>query len=278
MITMQAPPIRIARIRLAQGQIFWREVGKGSTIIFLHGALTNGSQWLPILDQLGCRYHCIAPDLLGCGESESPPAAQSIHSQAECLADYIEALHLEDVYLVGHSMGAWIASHYAIAHPERIAGMILLAPEGVDLPDRHQRWAQELQLTSPMPLIPWGLKLIKPFSKLFNRHHRISQLLDYRHQLLACPTSCRLLFKRREAEIAQEMLNEKLGDLKTKILVLQGGQDHPMQILQSKTYTKLAPYAKLRMLKNGGWDLVEQWSEQVAREIEQFLVTTVTRR
>ncbi|TVQ58800.1 MAG: alpha/beta hydrolase [Spirulina sp. DLM2.Bin59] len=275
---MQAPPIRIARIRLAQGQIFWREVGKGPTIIFLHGALTNGSQWLPILDQLGGRYHCIAPDLLGCGESESPAAAQSIHLQAECLADYIEALHLGDVYLVGHSMGAWIASHYAIAHPRRVAGMLLLAPEGVDLPDRRQRWSRELQLTSPFPLIPWGLMGLKPLAKLFNRHHQITQLLAYRDQLIACPTSCQLLFQRQESEISPELLNDHLGDLKTKILVLQGGQDHPMQILQSKIYTKLAPYARLRILKNGGWDLVEEWSEQVAREIEQFLVTTVTRQ
>ena len=275
---MQAPPIRIARIRLAQGQIFWREVGKGPTIIFLHGALTNGSQWLPLLDQLGGRYHCVAPDLLGCGESDPPEMPQSIQLQGECLAAYIEALHLEKVYLVGHSMGAWIASHYAIAHPERVAGMILLAPEGVDLPDRRQRWSQELQLTSPFPFIPWGLAAIKPLAKLFNRHHQITQLLAYRDQLIACPSSCQLLFRRQEAEISPELLNDRLGELKAKILVLQGGQDHPMQILQSKIYAKLAPSARLRILKNGGWDLAEEWSEQVAREIEQFLVTMVTRR
>jgi pimeloyl-ACP methyl ester carboxylesterase len=274
---MQAPPIRIGRIRLSQGHLFWREVGKGPTIIFLHGALTDGSQWLPLLDQLGVRTHCIAPDLLGFGESDDPESPQSIQLQADCLAEYIDALHLEEVYLVGHSIGAWIATRYAIAHPERVSGMMLLAPEGVDVPDRRSRWQTELMLTSSIPVVPLGMKLAKPVTKWFSSHHRkVTNLLAYREQLLACPASCHLLFSRPESEIAAEFINtDDLEGLKIPILILQGGQDHPIQISQSKTYVKLAPYAKLRMMKQGGWDLVESWPDNVAREIERFTIASL---
>ncbi|MDB9493007.1 alpha/beta hydrolase [Spirulina major CS-329] len=276
---MQAPPIRIGRIRLSQGHLFWREVGKGPTIIFLHGALTDGSQWLPVLEQLGNRVHCLAPDLLGFGESDDPESPQSIQLHADCLADYINALHLEEVYLVGHSIGAWIASRYAIAHPERVSGMILLAPEGVDVPDRRSRWHTELMLTSSIPVVPLGMKLAKPVTKWFTSHHRkVTTLLAYREQLLACPPSCHLLFNRPESEIAAELINDDLEALKTRILILQGGQDHPIQIRQSKTYVKLAPYAKLRMMKQGGWDLVEAWANNVVREIERFTIAALIAR
>ncbi|NJN85784.1 MAG: alpha/beta fold hydrolase [Leptolyngbyaceae cyanobacterium SL_7_1] len=94
-------PVRNARIRLSQGQLFSREVGHGRAIVFLHGSWSDGSEWLPVMEQLADQFHCLAPDLLGCGESDRLTLNYSVDSQVESLADYLEALKLRDLLLVG---------------------------------------------------------------------------------------------------------------------------------------------------------------------------------
>ena len=46
---------------------------------------------------------------------------------------FLQAVKLEKVYLVGHSLGGWIAASYALKYPEKIDGLVLLAPEGVKI-------------------------------------------------------------------------------------------------------------------------------------------------
>ena len=78
-------PVRNSRIKLSQGLLFWREVGQGSAIVFLHGSWKDSSQWLPVMQQLSKHCHCFAPDLLGFGESEVVKGRCSIALQVECI-------------------------------------------------------------------------------------------------------------------------------------------------------------------------------------------------
>ena len=109
---------RNSRIKLNQGILFWREVGTGIPMIFLHGAWNDGSEWVSTMELLAENIHCFSPDLLGFGESANPNIHHSIDLQVECLADFLEALKLEKVYLVGNSLGGWIAASYALKYPE----------------------------------------------------------------------------------------------------------------------------------------------------------------
>lgn len=272
-------PIRISRLQLPHGQLFWREVGEGPTLVFLHGSLQDGTQWLPVVEQLADRFHCLIPDLLGFGESEPPEKPQSIALQAECLAAYLKALHLENITLVAHSLGAWVATHYALAQAAeaglpRLQGMVLLSPEGLLTEAFPHRWQQERQLTAWLPLLPATLKLASPFARLVGKQGAIAAQRAYRRRLLASPASCQLLFKRRWSDLQPELLNERLDQLRVKTRVLQGGNDNPAAIAQSKTYVQLSPMAELRILKEGDANLLTQWSENVAYEIERFMLST----
>lgn len=264
-------PLRISRIQLSQGKIFWREVGRDRPIIFLHGAYTDSSQWLRVIDRLEGRYHCFAPDLLGFGESESPRAHQSIALQVECLAEYIEALRLERPYLVGHSLGAWVAASYAAKYEERLQGLVLIAPEGMEVDGQERRWDWEKLLIDRLPFFFWLLAAIAPLARLLRLQKKIDELSLYRTLLLEHPASCQLLFARRYAEIQQEFLNQKLTQFQQPTLILQGGQDRPINLAQSKAYGKAIAKAKLRVMKNGDGNLIEGWPESIAREIQGFV-------
>jgi pimeloyl-ACP methyl ester carboxylesterase len=257
-----------SRIRLTQGQLFWREVGQGRPLIFLHGGQDDSSQWLPVLEQVGQRYHCFAPDLLGFGDSENPKVHYSIQLQVECLAAYLDALHLESVYLVGHSLGAWIAASYALQNRDRVAGLALISPWGVSINDNPPNWKQERWLVGP--IAPLLLRSLFPLARLLGLHRRLKTLLDRRAELLRSPTMCKLLFRRRSAEIAAELLDNRLEFLQTPTLILQGTQDRQERIAASQIYAKSIVEAKLHLINQGDADLLEAMSDRVAAELEDF--------
>ena len=128
---------RNGRLRLPQGQWFWKEDGRGAPVVFLHGMPGDSSQWDYVLDSVMERHlddlHCFVPDLLGCGESLSA-VGSSITIQRDALLAYLNALDLQQVWLVGTSVGAWVGCDLAIAHPHRVTGLVLLDPDGAILP------------------------------------------------------------------------------------------------------------------------------------------------
>ncbi|PSB23774.1 alpha/beta fold hydrolase [Stenomitos frigidus] len=263
-----ALPLRNARIRLPQGQIFWREVGQGSTIIFLHGSWEDSGQWLPVIERLSADYHCLAPDLLGFGESEQPNVHYAIDLEVACLAEHLDALRLRRVYLVGHSLGGWIAVSYALKYLEQVEGVVLLAPEGVEGVGLRRRWwkARLLKLL----VVGWVLRSLHSLRKIL-KLRSLEQLLQKRRQLLDCPVACKLLFQRRRAELRSEQLQEQLKWLKVPVLVLQGAQDTPIARLLNQTYAQLAPDAALQRLPSTSSQLLETQPDAVAQAIRGFV-------
>lgn len=264
-------PLRNSRIKLPQGQVFWREVGRGPILVFLHGTWNDGTQWLPVIEHLSQDYHCFAIDLLGFGESECPKIHYSIQLEVECLFEYFNALHVSEVYLVGHSVGGWIAASYALKYLEQVQGLILVSPEGVQPEGQKQLWRWEHWLVGQPPIAYYLLRTLLPVARLLGRHKSIEQALLLRQQLNRSTTACKLLFQRRRAEIQAELLQERLEALKVPTLILQGGKDSSNAIAKSQTYANNIPHAQLKIIENGGHDLPETSASLVAQSIGEFV-------
>lgn len=266
-------PIRNSRIRLSQGQLFWREVGQGTVLVFLHGSWNDSSQWLPLVKQLSQTYHCLVPDLLGFGESERPKLHYSIELQVECLAEYLEALKLRQIYLVGHSLGGWIASSYALRFPDQVKGLILLSPEGVQPEGKSDRWQWSRWLTGRPPLALGLLQLLLPFAKVFGWREWVERSLQLRQKLMRSPVACKLLFNRRAAEIRAELLPaDQISWLKLPILILQGEQDNAVAVHNHQVFAQ-APQAELKVISSFDSDLLQTEAKAIANEIRKFIDT-----
>ena len=260
-------PLSNSRIKLPLGQVFWREIGQGPILVFLHGSWSDSSQWLSVIECLSQTYHCFAPDLLGFGESERPKVHYSIQLEIECLLQYLEALHLPPVYLIGHSLGGWIGASYALEYSDQVSGLILIAPEGVQGEGQRGRWQWARWLVG-RPSIAYGvLRALYPLARLFGRHKGMDQALRQRQQLKSAPTACQLLFQRRSKELQSELLQEKLEWLTVPTLILQGQNDTPDAIARSQLYANQVPHAHLQMIDQGGHDLPEACSSLVAQQI-----------
>jgi pimeloyl-ACP methyl ester carboxylesterase len=95
--------------------------------VFLHGLLDSSEGWTRICEQLsGTR---VAIDLPGFGFSD-PPSQGSIAGYARDVAEALEAIGLERCTIVGHSLGGAVAAALTELSPDRVTGLVLLAPAG----------------------------------------------------------------------------------------------------------------------------------------------------
>ncbi|MFE1747204.1 alpha/beta fold hydrolase [Coleofasciculus sp. H7-2] len=269
-------PLRNSRIKLSQGQIFWREVGQGPVLVFLHGSAHDSSQWLPVIDCLSQDYHCFAPDLLGFGDSERPDVHYSIELEVECLAELLEALNQREVYLIGHSLGGWIAASFALKYLEQVRGLVLSAPIGVEAEGlRTERSRPSLFKRLSKMVSSWWRSLIDALNRVSNNRlfprQRTGQKTRRQEQSVQFPTTDKLLFQRRRAEIQAELLKERLEWLKVPVLILQGERDSRSRIAESQAYADLTPSAQLEIISYGGNDLPEALPDVVAQYIRGFV-------
>ncbi|MGB3634575.1 MAG: alpha/beta hydrolase, partial [Rubrobacteraceae bacterium] len=114
-------------IRLQQGVVRYREMGEGPPIVFVHGILVNSTLWREVIPHLARHYRCIAPDLpLGGHRVPMPPDADlSPGGVARIVSDFIEALDLRDITLVGNDTGGAICQIAVSRHPERLWRLVL---------------------------------------------------------------------------------------------------------------------------------------------------------
>jgi pimeloyl-ACP methyl ester carboxylesterase len=114
-------------VTLPQGTIHYRERGTGAPIVFVHGLLVNGDLWRKVVPTLSKDFRCITPDWpLGSHEQPMEASADLTPSGiARLIADFLAALDLEDVTLVGNDTGGGISQIVVAEHPERVGRLVL---------------------------------------------------------------------------------------------------------------------------------------------------------
>jgi pimeloyl-ACP methyl ester carboxylesterase len=118
--------IRDCRVRVMRG-------GSGSPMLFLHGAGGAGT-WLPVMARLAANFDLIVPEHPGFGESDTPPWLDNVQDLANFYLDFLAALDLDSVHLVGHSLGGWIAAELAVRNTSRLASLTLVGAAGIHVP------------------------------------------------------------------------------------------------------------------------------------------------
>jgi pimeloyl-ACP methyl ester carboxylesterase len=122
----------MARIRLRRGELdgidlHYVSVGQGAVTLLLHGLGGFAESWGQTLEALGSSSRAIAIDLPGFGESAKPDRAYTLGFFVQVVEELLDALEVERVRLVGHSLGGGIAMAFALARPERVERLALLA-------------------------------------------------------------------------------------------------------------------------------------------------------
>jgi pimeloyl-ACP methyl ester carboxylesterase len=99
-------------------------------VLFLHGA-HSGNLWLDYHRALSQHFHVFAPDLPGFGLTERPDWMREISDYVLYLHDLLQALDLTKPFLIGHSLGGWMAAELTVWYPEMIGKLILCNAAGL---------------------------------------------------------------------------------------------------------------------------------------------------
>lgn len=110
-------------VNVLDSTMFYREVGTGHPLVFLHGSPTTSYLWRKVLPAVGDPGRRLAPDLIGMGESGKPEIGYTFDDQARYLEAWFDTLGLDQVVLVGHDWGGALAFDWAARHPGRVRGV-----------------------------------------------------------------------------------------------------------------------------------------------------------
>lgn len=135
-MTASGPLIEKKSVRLHGHRVVYRIGGRDApgrrpVVLLVHGMAGSSATWRHIMGALAARYIVIAPDLPGHGESDKPRQDYSLGAHANALRDLLLTLGVEQVTVVGQSLGGGIAMQLAYQHPRHCERLVLVSSGGL---------------------------------------------------------------------------------------------------------------------------------------------------
>lgn len=125
-------------VQTRSGTISYVEAGEGPVALFVHGVLMNKHLWRHQIAELSDIRRCIAVDLLAHGDTEiTDDQDVSVTANAKMLKEFLDALDIDQIDLIGNDSGGGIAQIFAALNPERVRTFTL-----TDC-DTHDNWPPE---------------------------------------------------------------------------------------------------------------------------------------
>ena len=153
-------PYERRRVAVRDTEIAYVDTGAGDPVVFLHGNPTSSYLWrnvIPYVEGLG---RCLAPDLIGMGDSgKAPTGSYRFVDHARYLDAWFDALGLtKNVTLVGHDWGSALGFSWAYRYPDRVKGIVYL--EAIVKPLTWEEWPEPARALFTALRSPAGEEII----------------------------------------------------------------------------------------------------------------------
>jgi len=258
-------------------KLFFRQFGNGNPVIILHGLFGISDNWVTIGKRLAGNFKIYIPDLRNHGQSPHSMLF-NFPAMVEDLLEFTEENDLENIILIGHSLGGIISMHFALQHPNFIRKIVV-----VDISLRkYQNYTDHQQIINAMMDVDFSNVLKRsdidkqlmntiPSSKLRqfilkNVYWREKDILDWRLNLVALNENLPLIYE----SITEE--NRFLGPA----LFIRGGLSDYIRDEDLKEIYKKFPRAELFTIPNAShWvhaDAPEEFLDVVSRFLLPYAV------
>jgi 3-oxoadipate enol-lactonase len=233
--------------------------GQGPPLVLIQGLGVGRWGWEPVADRLARRFRVITIDNRGIGASDAPRGSYSTRVMAEDVVAVMDDAGVASAGVVGTSLGGMVAQELALAHPERVERLVLVAtiPGG--------------RLTAPMPLktaylLTWA-PLMRSEQRLrgFVEHNLGPGTLRRRTKVVRRLMALKRAHPQSEqawrAQATAGVLFDPLGRqrrITQPTLILQGTADQVVNPVNAELLADLIPDARLRYAEGAGhlvcWD------------------------
>jgi non-heme chloroperoxidase len=150
-------PGTVGHVTTSDGvSLYYLEAGSGKPILMIPGWSQTAEQFKHQITGLSDRYRVIAVDMRGHGESEKPEFGYKISRLAKDIHDMIHALDLDEVNILGHSMGSSVIwNYYDLFGPERLSKLLLI--DQMPMITSNPAWSEEERVASGAIFNPQSL-------------------------------------------------------------------------------------------------------------------------
>jgi pimeloyl-ACP methyl ester carboxylesterase len=112
--------------------IFYSQIGKGETVVLLHGFLESSTMWNDLIPHISKTHNVVCVDLLGHGQTGCLGYVHTMEQMAEAVEAVLNHLKVKKVTLIGHSMGGYVALAFAELYPKKVERLCLMNSSALD--------------------------------------------------------------------------------------------------------------------------------------------------
>jgi pimeloyl-ACP methyl ester carboxylesterase len=246
------------------------EAGAGEPLLFLHGA--GGLVWDPFLEALAARYKVYAPYLPGTGRSHGLENIRDLQDLVVTYYDLLDALQVDAVNIVGHSMGGMIACELAAADPSRVSRLIAICPAGVfreDLP------APDLFAMLPQERI--ANIAYDPQSELAKSLMLLPEQIDQKVEVLIERLTVLQAAAKFLWPIPDKGLRRRMHRIKAPTLILWGRQDRMIPAAYAEDFKIGIPQAEVTLIDKASHLVHLEQTPQCVEAIAKFMSVAPSR-
>ncbi|MEW2482314.1 alpha/beta hydrolase [Mycobacterium sp. NPDC049093] len=258
--------------------IHYTDTGSGPVLVFTHSWGLNSGQWNPIIESLVCKgFRCVAYDRRGHGGSGAYDGEWTVDLLADDLARVLEHLDLDDVTLVGHSLGCGEIVRYLSRHATGrvnravlVAGQLPLVVQTAENPDGVPEAMLDAMLVElERDVRQWCIDNAPPF---FGDHPVSPEVVNWTiDQIVALPVETLLATQRMGAHADYRA---ELAELDLPVLLLHGDADASTPIeLTGRRTAALLPHAELVEIPGAAHGLYLTHADRIVDAISVHLVT-----
>jgi len=225
----EEPPLTPHRVAVRGREIPYWITGTGPPVVLLHGLGGSSRCWMPSLADLALTHRLVLLDWPGFGRLRRLHRDFALEQATSWLAEWLEAVALRRIDLVGHSMGGYVAARFAARFPEVVERLVLVAPAG----------------------IPSGRSLLRHVLALprGSRQHTLASLRLLARDMLRTRPGLALRVAR---DLLAADVRPALGAIRAPTLVAWGAGDAVLSPATGEVFRGLVPDCELVTLEGTG--------------------------
>lgn len=235
------------------------ELGEGPPILFVHGLSGCWQNWLEQLPAFAERHRVIAVDLPGFGASQLPAREISIAGYAAFLDRLCQQLGVEEpLTVVGNSMGGFVAAELAIAVPERVERLVLVAAAGISS-DRARREPVLTAARGVAVVTAWAASRHELLARRPGLRTVALQLVARHPDRIPAPLAFELMegsgkpgFLPALSACLGYPIRDRLGEIACPTLIVWGEDDRVIPVKDAARFERLIPGARAVILPDTG--------------------------
>ncbi len=231
--------------------------GAGATVVLVHGFSVPCFIWDPTFNALtSSGFRVLRYDLFGRGFSDRPRAKYNLDLFIRQLRELLDKLGIQQVFVIGLSMGGAIASGFAVKYPERVPKLVLIDPIGTR--PMPLSWVYKAAILPGVSELILGLagteKMVKAAaSDFFDPAHVEIFQNQYRPQMQYRGFKRSILSTLRNKTVnGFPKVYKELGKLTMPVLLFWGRQDQTLPLEQSQSILAAVPRAEFHVIEGAG--------------------------